>query len=142
MRLLAWGWVNPGDTLKSASDRAWWGKTYQHPLWEPLATYIDQLERAGHEPAAWAFDADLAKADEAELARSLPAAVQAMSLVQAHPHPEYIIPAAAGQLPIPNPSAAPSARPAPAAQAAPKKSGFPWWILLLLLLDGNKRRKR
>ena len=45
MRLLAWGWEKPGDKFKSPSDAAWWKKRYQFPLWNPIETYLVQMQR-------------------------------------------------------------------------------------------------
>lgn len=139
MRLLAWGWEKPGDKLRSPSDSAWFSRRYQYPLWAPIATYVSQLVNAGQEPPAFQWDEDLAKGDAGELARSLPDAVQAMAVVSASPHPQWVIPAAERQLPIANPAPEPPAT-APAPTIQPKKSGFPWWLLLLLLATDRRKR--
>lgn len=107
MRLLAWGWTKPGDRFKSPSDRAWWGKRYQYPLWNPIETYVDQAERQdGTDSSGFVgWDDDLAAGDEAELSRSMPAVVHDdLPAAMAKPCPEWLIPPGRGMAPIPNPS--------------------------------------
>jgi len=145
MRLLAWGWTNPGDLLRPPSDRKWWQAAYGRPLWNVLETLFSQLGDNA-QPLQW--DAQEAAGDEAELSRSY-AAVVADDLppVNEAPCPRYLIPPGRGQMPIPNPECLRK----PAREIAEKipmprrKQGDAGWLLLLLIFGamyigkGDKR---
>jgi hypothetical protein len=103
MRLLAWGWTKPGDKFKSPNDKSWWSKRYQYPLWNPLETYVSQLEAHGM-PVAFSWDDDLASGNAALLSYSLPTVVQDdLPPVNEAPCPKWLIPPGRMQMPIPNP---------------------------------------
>lgn len=134
MRLLAWGWTQPGDKFKSPADGGWWKRIYDYPLWNVIDTYI--LYQQGD----LYFDHELAAGDQGELSRSLAAVVQYdLPPVQEAPCPRYLIPPGKRQLPIPNPACVklpgriPPTVPTPPAAAA--ATGWGWLLVLLLLLD-------
>ena len=145
MRLLAWGWTKPGDRFKSPSDSSWWRTTYQYPLWNPLETLVDQLQRASEEITVW-WDEDLASGDEGELSRSFASVLQNdLPPVQEAPCPRWIIPPGRGQLPIANPSCLEQPTKDIIAPLLPKPESSSWWLWLLaaaLLFDDDERRGR
>lgn len=83
MRLLACGWTKPGDKFRKASDRAWWTKRYQHPLWEPLGTWIDSLAHSDVGQRAMVFEEAIANAEPAALSRELATAVEDLRIIRA-----------------------------------------------------------
>lgn len=144
MRLLAWGWTKQGDRFKSPSDTAWWKKTYQFPLWNPLETYIDQLSRSDVDMGPYVWNDDLASGDPAELSMSLPAVVQEdLPPVNEAPCPKWLIPPSRGQLPIPNPACLKKPLRDVIDRVTPQKGTALWpWLLLLgaVLLSRKGRR--
>lgn len=149
MRMLAWGWTKDGDRFKSPSDAAWWKKVYQYPLWAPLETLMDQLQRAGVSPPI-VWSAGEAAGDAGELAHSYASllAEDAPPVFEA-PCPRYLIPPGRGQMPIANPECLRKpARdvvdkiPMPG-QRPPSDSSAIWlWVLLgLVVWSGTGRRK-
>jgi hypothetical protein len=139
MRLLAWGWTKQGDRFKSPSDAAWWKSTYQYPLWNPLETYVDQLERAGASPIVH-WDDDLAAGNATLLSYSLPAVVQDdLPPVNEAPCPKWLIPPGKGMLPIPNPACLAKPVRDIVDKLRPQKSSFPWWILGLFVVLSERR---
>jgi hypothetical protein len=147
MRLLAWGWTKQGDRFKSPSDTAWWKATYQYPLWNPLETLVDQLQRQSEEVTMW-WDDDLAHGDKAELSRSYASVLQSdLPPVNESPCPKWIIPPGRGQLPLPNPTCLkdPVKDIVDVIHPPPQASSSWWWLLVvgaLMLFDDDKRSRR
>lgn len=151
MRLLAWGWTKPGDKFKSPSDAAWWGKRYQYPLWNPLETYMSQLEQHGVD-VSFHWDDDLARGSAALLSYSLPAVVNDdLPPVNEAPCPKWLIPPGRWQMPIANPECVlrdikkridPIKDIIPPGPRQPAASDLTWLVLVgiaLLLLKDNRR---
>lgn len=82
MRLLACGWTKPGDKFRKADDKAWWTKRYQHPLWEPLGTWIDSLAHSDVGQREMIFEEAIANADPAAISRELPTAVEDLAIIK------------------------------------------------------------
>lgn len=101
MRLLACGWTKPGDSFRRPDDASWWRQPYKFPLWAPLATYADALDKTGDH--AVNIDADVASGDIAALSQSLTQTVDDLKPVLEAPCPKWTIPPGRGQMPVPNP---------------------------------------
>jgi hypothetical protein len=153
MRLLAWGWTKPGDKFKSPSDRAWWRQRYQYPLWNPLETYVQQLERTGVAPlSTFTIDEDLAAGNAALLSYALPAVVQGdLPPVNEAPCPKWLIPPGRGMMPIANPECAVKKlvdkfKNVPLVPTLPRLTppSVPWWLIVgviavVVMAKGNRR---
>ena len=144
MRLLAWGWQKPGDKFKSPQDGSWWAKRYQFPLWAPLETYMDMLQRAGTSPPAFLWNDDMARGDPAELSMMMPSLVQDdLPPVNEAPCPKWLIPPTRGMLPIPNPACLKKPIKDVVERLRPKESTnlWPWLLLLGLIVLARKDRQ-
>lgn len=152
MRLLAWGWTKPGDKFKSPGDASWWAKRYQFPLWNPLETYLLQLEQHGTD-VSFSWDEDLAGGAMALLSYALPSVVRDdLPPVNEAPCPKWLIPPGRGQMPIPNPECVlkdikkrldPLKDIIPPGPRRPPQYDFPWLLaglVALLLLTKDDRR--
>ncbi len=101
MRLIAAGWLKPGDTFKRPDDKAWWAAPYRYALWPQLRTYARVADIA--EIRGMLFDEDVAKGDPAALSQSLAGLIDELAPVMEAPCPRWLVPTGPGQLPVPNP---------------------------------------
>lgn len=144
MRLLAWGWQKPGDRFKSPADSSWWKKRYQYPLWNPIETYLDQLQRGEIDAGGVMWDDDIANGDPAALSMSLPLVVQEdLPPVNEAPCPKWLIPPSRGMLPIPNPACLKKPLEDVVDRLRPKEGTnlWPWLLLLGVYVLGRRGRR-
>lgn len=152
MRLLAFGWEKPGDTLRQPTDRAWWSKRYTsggfapRKLWEPLSTYVDKVvpNTTPH------FPEDVAAMDATALARQRNATASELEDIQrvkADICAPFIIPARRGV--VPTPETVCIARIEAARQGdkskplIPSRPGLPWWVIAgIAILVSKSLRNR
>lgn len=147
MRLLAWGWENPGDKFKSVDDKGWWSRRYQHPLWNPLMTYAEQMEKSWG-MLSMHFDDDLAKGAPALLSYAFPSVVRDdLPPVDEAPCPMWLIPPGKFQMPIPNPECIkkrlkPILKPIEDVVIPKKKQSSYLWLVLVGIAWWTDRRER
>ena len=95
MRLLAAGWVKPGDTFAKA-DAPWWSQRYGYPLASVLKN-MPAAARSSLQPHE--VDEALARGDADAIAHELQAVEAELMTLQAaglDQHPPFLIPAGAG----------------------------------------------
>jgi hypothetical protein len=157
MRLLAWGWVKPGDRFKQPTDKLWWAAPYKYPLWDPIATYLDAVTaHAGASEPGWHWDAAMAAGDSASLSHSFAAVVgNDWGAIRKDASPKWLIPPpGAGLMPLANPAYRPDStvdkiiKPiselmvrAPITVDPASSNRIPWWFVvgIAYLLARRKR---
>lgn len=148
MRLIACGWLTPGDSFRRPEDGAWWQSPYRYALWPQLATYatlVDQIDPRVRHVMTW--DEQVAAGDSGAISQSLQLTVAELKDVLEAPCPRWIIPPSGG-LPVANPECARKDRDKlrdelDKVHPAPSSSSSLWWVLLLVGLAyavGKKRR--
>lgn len=145
MRLIACGWLKPGDSFRRPEDGAWWQSPYRYALWPQLATYATLVDRTGAHSFTW--DDQVAAGDSGAISQSLQLTVAELKDVLEAPCPRWIIPPSGG-LPVANPECARKDKDKlrdeiDKVHPAPSSSNSLWWVLLLVGLAyavGKKRR--
>lgn len=146
MRLLAGGWVRPGDKFKE-TDAAWWGQPYAYALWNPLATWAAFVEKAGI-GAGWSWDDELAAGNASAVSRALALANDDLTTIKRLGYDKcapWIIPTAKGAMPLPNPICPPPETDKfadPIKEARKATPDFPWWLVALIAVVVVGKRKR
>lgn len=141
MRLIACGWLKPGDQFRRPDD-AGWREVYRYDLWPQLGTYVDQLEKSGV-TAPMTFDDTLASGDIGAITQAMEQTVRELQPVLEAPCPKWLVPTQRGQLPLLNPECLKK----PLKKIVdklkpPASSSSTWWLWLIAIAYLVGRHKR
>jgi hypothetical protein len=151
MALLACGWVNPGDNFKRPDDAAWWQRKYGRPLWEPLETYADFLDRASV-GSDLNFDQAAARGDSSKLSSLIAMTSDDLAEIRkvgADVCAPFLIPGRVGVLPLDNLVCQTRLNLKPVVDETDRRArevfgslSVPWWVWMGLAFVLTKRARR
>lgn len=140
MAIMAAGHEGRNDPFKSPTDFAWWSKPYRVDLWTNLATYAS----VGGD-ALVDFDEDIANQSEVAITRALGVVNSYLATIRdagwSHCAP-YIVPTKPrkGQWPTVNATCVRIPDKADPAPIITRRSGFPWWLLLVAVALSRRKK--